>query len=86
MPTTKSKAISAALAALLLISAALVSCGKSDAPAGGSDTTAAETTAAETLSELDARAAVPDELPEADFEGYNYRIVCENDQDWYYLQ
>ncbi|HHX53531.1 MAG TPA: hypothetical protein GX704_01350 [Clostridiales bacterium] len=85
MQTTRSKILSAMLAALLLISAALISaCGKSDAPAGGSDTTAAETTAAETMSELDARAAVSDDLPEADFGGYNYRIVCENDQSWYY--
>ncbi|MGI6743063.1 MAG: hypothetical protein ACOX4O_05290 [Eubacteriales bacterium] len=84
MLKTKSKAISAALAALLLISAALISCGKIDAPAADTGVTEAETAAAESLSELDVRAAVPDELPEADFEGYNYRIVCENDQDWYY--
>ncbi|MGI6743060.1 MAG: hypothetical protein ACOX4O_05275 [Eubacteriales bacterium] len=82
----KTKIISALLAALMLTSAALISaCGKSETlPADDPGATEAETTAPETLSELEARAAVPDELPEADFGGYNYRIVCENDQSWYY--
>ncbi|MCR5263863.1 MAG: hypothetical protein K6D94_08325, partial [Clostridiales bacterium] len=54
------------------------------APQGGE---LAETEAAETLSDLEMRALVDDELPEADFGGYTWRIVTQDTyKNHYYME
>ncbi|MBQ7720680.1 MAG: hypothetical protein IJT56_08865, partial [Clostridia bacterium] len=81
------KHISAMLAAGIMLSACILSaCGEESAPDVAAATTAAETSAPETeeLSEVELRAQVSDDLPEADFDGYTFRVVIENYiGDWY---
>ena len=81
------KRIYAMLAAGIMLSACVLSaCGEESSPDIAASTTAAETSAPETeeLSEVELRAQVSDDLPEADFDGYTFRVVIENYiGDWY---
>ena len=83
----KMRLTAAALALLLLLSAAAACGSAKEQPA---DTTASDinVTAAETeeaLSDLEMRLAEPDDLPEADYNGYQFRLVIENNKDREYL-
>jgi hypothetical protein len=67
------------LAAIVAVAAiAFASC--SDEPVATGPDTSGDTAAAETtLDELESRAAIPDDLPEEDFEGYLFRILTRSD-------
>ena len=79
------KRFSALSAAAMLLIASLAACGESEssdpavttAPSGEEAVTEAE----ETLSDIEMRALIADNLPEADYGGYNFRIVTEADQE-----
>ena len=79
------KRFSALSAAAMLLIASLAACGESEssnpavttAPSGEEAVTEAE----ETLSDIEMRALLADNLPEADYGGYNFRIVTEADQE-----
>ena len=74
--------------AAVLSAGVLAACGEQ---ADSNSAQAASTTSSdiltepeETLSDIELRQLVADDLPEEDYGGYEYRIVCESDQDWYY--
>ena len=84
----KFRSLSGILAAVLAASCLISACGEEASPAAAASTTAAEniTEAAETEppSEIELRAMISDDLPEADFGGYEFRVVIENYiGDWY---
>jgi hypothetical protein len=76
---TKKQIFSLILAALLLLSA-MTACGGDSAQAPGAETQEVTTAEETTQSELEERGAIPDELPEIDFEGAEYRILCRTDR------
>ncbi|HHX54240.1 MAG TPA: hypothetical protein GX704_04950 [Clostridiales bacterium] len=82
MSNSTKKIISAILAASLLISAMFsASCGSQPSDTSKeqeSVTTEIETQPEETLSELEMRRLVKDDLPENDFDGYEFRVVIDN--------
>ena len=68
----------ALLTLIALVISTLASC--SDEPGSTDSVSSNDTTAAETtLSELESRAAIPDDLPEENFDGYLFRILTRSD-------
>ena len=83
------KRILSLLLAALTAGAVFAACGEqaSDQPASTTAPAgeAAETEAAETLSDLEMRAMVSDDLPEADYGGYTWRIVTQDQYKNHYF-
>ena len=81
------KRIACAGLSALIFAGILAACGEqAETSSPASSTTAADviTEPEETLSDIEMRQLVDDGLPESDFGGYQYRIVVESDQEWYY--
>nr|MCR5264325.1 hypothetical protein [Clostridiales bacterium] len=75
---TLPKSLSLILAAILAAACVFTACGEaSESPSAPSATASPAETAAETEppSELELRAQISDDLPEADFGGYEFRVV-----------
>ncbi len=74
------------LAAMLTSSVALAACGDEGAAGNAASTTAAQEGEAveeeTTLSEAEARLAIPDNLPDADYQGYTFRIAGRTRDDF----
>ena len=77
----KRKTISLLLVLVMLLSS-MAACGESDADTITDDTAAAETETVKETTELEARLALPDNLPEKDFDGYDFRVLTRNRDDF----
>ena len=86
MPAMKKTAAMFAAALLLIASASACGEAESAAPAAtAAQDDSAVTEAEETLSDLQMRALIADNLDEADYGGYNFRIVTEKDQEMFLI-
>jgi len=77
----KRKTISLLLVLVMLLSS-MAACGESDADTITDDTAAAETETVKETTELEARLALPDNLPDKDFDGYDFRVLTRNRDDF----
>lgn len=77
---TEKRILSLILLAAILLSSSLYGCGGDSAQAPAEDTREVTTAEETTQSELEERGAISDELPEMDFEGAEYRILCRADR------
>ncbi len=77
----KRKTISLLLVLVMLLSS-MAACGESDADTITQDTAAAETETVKETTELEARLALPDNLPDKDFDGYDFRVLTRNRDDF----
>lgn len=75
------KKILSMLLALCIALALIVSCAQQSS-SGEKETTAAAETEPETLSAEESRKAIPDNLPDKDFEGYTFTVLARDRQDF----
>ncbi|MBQ8402304.1 MAG: hypothetical protein IJX14_10295, partial [Clostridia bacterium] len=76
----KCKKLSLLLVMAMLLSS-MAACGDSESAETTADT-AAETETVKETTELEARLAIPDNLPDRDFEGYDFRVLTRNRDDF----
>ena len=72
----------ALLLALLMLASSMTACGEATDAETGADTTAADTVVEKETTELEARLALPDNLPDRDFDGYDFRVLTRNRDDF----
>ncbi|MBR4960371.1 MAG: hypothetical protein IKY52_05700 [Clostridia bacterium] len=71
----------AMLLVLLMLASSVTACGESSGTDTSADTAAQTETERETT-ELEARLALPDNLPEKDFDGYDFRVLTRDRDDF----
>ena len=71
----------AMLLALLMLASSVTACGEAGDTEATADTAAQTETEKETT-ELEARLALPDNLPDKDFDGYDFRVLTRNRDDF----
>ena len=72
----------AMLLAMLLLASSMAACGETKEAETTADTAAAQTETEKETTELEARLALPDNLPDKDFEGYDFRVLTRNRDDF----
>lgn len=85
----RKRLVSAFLCALLIFTAILTSCKSSENVAKESDSAAAGNIETSEITKADTRAAIPDDLPDENFDGYTFNIstrenalpLCEHMKD-----
>ena len=71
----------ALLLALLMLASSMTACGEASGTETTEDTAAQTETERETT-ELEARLALPDNLPDKDYDGYDFRVLTRNRDDF----